>query len=129
MNTTTLEICPIIYGKKTIDRGIVIGKRPYHWTLKKKYSPCWAKIGTAFVSHLSPHKENFTVYVSTFDLEEGKQITIFNKEYQQPAVRKTLKILKKHANAIECKVIKEETITPSTKEIETQDNTMTEEVF
>ena len=56
------SLTQIKYKNKVIDTGLVIGNRKYHWLLKRKYEPCWAKNGR-FISVLSPHKKFFDVYI------------------------------------------------------------------
>lgn len=71
------SIQEIKYKNKVINTGLVIGKRKYRWTLKQKYQPCWAKNGT-YISELSPHKKDFTVFIPYRELKknEGKEIKI-----------------------------------------------------
>ena len=48
----------------------LLGKRKYHWCLKKNYEPLWCKNGK-FVSVCSGHKKDFFVYVPADDLKPG----------------------------------------------------------
>ena len=75
----TYNIQEIIYNNKTIDSGIVLGKRKYKWALKKQYEPLWVRSGNYFVSKLSPHKTNFDIYIPVSELKESKIYTIQDK--------------------------------------------------
>ncbi|MBC8551702.1 MAG: hypothetical protein H8D23_18805 [Candidatus Brocadiales bacterium] len=66
------------HGKKVIDTGLILGERKYRWELKKKYKPVWAITGSEYISELSPHKRDFTVYIPKGSIKEGDEITICN---------------------------------------------------
>ena len=91
----TFEIEKITFKRKETDRGIILGRRPWKWTLGRKYSPCHAKDLTqkCNISTLSPHKSNFFVYIPAAALEIGQVIRIVNKEYQKELIEKTVKII------------------------------------
>jgi hypothetical protein len=92
MNIQNIE--DISYRNNTVDRGIILGRRNYRWELKKKYRPLWARIGSRFVSALSPQKKNFQVYIPASELKgmQGKKLVVGDgaerKEYKILAVEK-----------------------------------------
>jgi len=78
------SIEPIFYRNKQIDSGIVLSRRKYKWTLRRKYSPCYAKIEREYVSELSPQRRNFAVYIPKTSLSIGSKLKIIRKEYKTP---------------------------------------------
>lgn len=104
MQAQTFILDPITYNRKEIDRGLILGERPYRWTLKRKYSPCYAKIVDGeYCSELSPHKRNFKVYIPVDLLQEGSLIHIFKRDYQCEAIDLTVKVVKITDNLVTLK--------------------------
>lgn len=95
MNTQTFEIEKITYGRKTTDKGIILGRRPWKWTPGNKYNPCFAKDASSKenLSRLSPHKQNFAVYIPAAHLERDRTIRIVNHEYGKARQETTLRIV------------------------------------
>lgn len=102
-----LEIESITYRRKKIAAGVIIGKRKYHWMLKKKYSPVFALCENCFIAEKQPKKRDFLIYISEKNIEVGQVIYIHKKEYEQPLVRTYLKILSKGITHIKARVIQE----------------------
>jgi hypothetical protein len=119
METRLLSFDKIQYKRKTIDEGVILGSRPWRWTLGNKYSPCVAKLAEngLKLSALSPHKTNFQVYVSKHALEVGQALFIVNQDYQAERVETLMEVAEIGANY--CKVnVLAETKTPVQKEIQ-----------
>lgn len=120
MEKINFEISPIIYRRKQIDTGIILGKRRYRWMLRRKYSPLYAKdLGDkTYISALTPHKRDFQVYIPASCLTVGQKILIHRHEYKQDAIKQTLRIVKVSRNcgifglgdSVTCEVEKEEII-------------------
>lgn len=101
MEAQTFIMDKITYNRKEIDKGLILGERPFRWTLKRKYSPCWAKeIDGEYVSELSPHKRNFKIYIPIDCLKEGSLIHIFKRDYKQESIDVKIKIVKVDGNTI-----------------------------
>ena len=107
--TETYEIEKVKFGRKTVDQGVILGRRPWKWTLGRKYSPCHAKDVNqkCNISALSPHKSNFFIYIPAAFLEVGQVIRIVNKEYKQERIEKTVKVLTVTPQYIETELIEE----------------------
>ena len=101
------EIEPITYRRKNIAHGVILGKRKYHWMLKKKYSPLFAVCEECFITEKQPKKKDFLVYIPEENIEIGKVVYIHKKEYEKPLVRTYLKILAKEINFVRTRVIRE----------------------
>jgi len=114
------EISPIIYRRKQVDMGIVLGSRKYKWMLRRKYSPLNAKDldGKCYISALSPHRRDFKIYIPVSNLKEGMRVFIHDHPYKQNTVKKTLRVVKITKNSgffglgdsVICEVEKEEII-------------------
>lgn len=113
----TYEIERIRYKRKEIDRGIILGQRPYKWTLGNRYSPCHAKIDGRLVSKCSPHRRNFTVYIPADLLEIGHVIHITCKEYKGQKVLTQVLIRAITSQYVECDLIAEDIEKPDYKPI------------
>ena len=100
-------IQPITYRNKQIDRGVLLDTRPYRWTLKKKYSPCYAidLNDGVYVSELSPHKKNFQVYIPVDNLKPGHVILAINKPYKKEMEKKKIKIIKVNDKVVEFEIL------------------------
>lgn len=105
--TQTFEINKITYRRKTHDRGIVLGTRPYKWTLGAKFSPVFARDADTgeTLSVCSPQKTNFAVYIPAAHLEAGRTLLIVNHEYKQPRIETTMRILEVNPQWIEAEVL------------------------
>ena len=89
----TQAISEIKYKNKTIDRGLILGTRKYHWCLKRQYEPLWAKNG-AFCNKISPQKTNFTVYIPLKELRRDIEYTICDvKNYMKIKITKVTKAM------------------------------------
>jgi len=91
----------ITYNRKEIDKGIILGERPYRWTLKKKYSPCFAKyVDGEFCSELSPQKRNFKVYIPKSLLQPGRDIFIYKQDHDQELITFVIHIVGVDGNIV-----------------------------
>ena len=103
----TYVLDTIKYKRKEIDKGLILGERPYKWTLKRKYNPCYAKIVDGeYCSELSPHKRNFKVYIPASILQEGSKIHIYKRDYQRDPIDITIEIVKVDGNIVKIKRLK-----------------------
>jgi len=102
MEAKTYVLDKITYKRKEIDKGIILGERPFRWTLKKKYSPCFAKdvVDGEYCSELSPHKQNFKVYIPVNYLKTGKDILIYKKDYKRELISFVIHIVKVDGDSI-----------------------------
>lgn len=109
MEKRTLSIAPIYYKRKVYDEGVILGTRPWKWTLGNKYSPCSARRidNNLQVSTISPHKQNFQVYISKHAIEPGDTYKIVNHEYGKDRVETVLQVALIGGNYVECDVIEE----------------------
>ena len=105
--TQAFEISKITYRRKTHDKGIILGMRPWRWTLGAKYSPVFAKDAETgeTLSVCSPQKSNFAVYIPTAHLDAGRTILIVNHAYQQPRIETTIRILEVNPQWIDAEVL------------------------
>lgn len=94
--TINLEISPIVYRRKEIDHGVILGSRKFKWMLKRKYSPLWAKdlSDKTYIATLSPHKRNFHIYIPASSLRVGMRVQIHDHPYKQNTTIKTLRVVK-----------------------------------
>ena len=115
MNTQTFEIEKITYGRKTTDKGIILGRRPWKWTLGNKYNPCFAKdtVTKENLSRLSQHKQNFAVYIPAAHLERDRTIRIVNHEYKQARQETTLRIIDVTPQYVNAEIIETKEIAKS----------------
>ena len=111
----TFEVESIMYGRKETDKGIILGRRPWKWTLRNKYNPCYAKDTQTkeHLSCLSKHKQNFMVYIPAAHLEVGKEIFVVNHEYKGVRKETTLKIVNVTPQFIDAEILE-------TREVEKQ---------
>lgn len=91
-----LEITPIIYRRKQIDAGVILGSRKFKWMLRRKYSPLsvYDFGGKCYISALSPHKRDFQVYIPASNLAVGMRVQVHDKPYKKPEVKRVLRIVK-----------------------------------
>jgi hypothetical protein len=88
------DIEPIIYRRKEIDRGVILGRTEYKSQLVRTQNPlqCEDLTDDTRIECLSPHKRNIVVYVPIFYLSEDQEIrTLIGKNGQ--CVYETHKIL------------------------------------
>jgi hypothetical protein len=102
MEARTYLLDTIKYKRKEIDKGIILGERPFRWTLKKKYNPCFAKslVNGEYVSYLSPHKRNFKVYIPICLLQPGRDILIYKKDHEQELMTFVIHVVNVDGNKI-----------------------------
>ena len=105
--TQAFEISKITYRRKTHDKGIILGMRPWRWTLGAKYSPVFAKDAETgeTLSVCAPQKTNFAVYVPAAHLEAGRTLLLVNHEYRQPRIETTIRILEVNPQWIDAEVL------------------------
>ena len=105
--TQAFEISKITYRRKTHDKGIILGMRPWRWTLGAKYSPVFAKdaVTGETLSVCAPQKTNFAVYVPAAHLEAGRTLLIVKHEYRQPRIETTIRILEVNPQWIDAEVL------------------------
>lgn len=65
----------IRYRRKTIDRGVILGRRKYKSELARTQKPCQLFEGTFRISFRTPHKRHFAVFVPASELVKGKTLT------------------------------------------------------
>lgn len=107
MTTQAYEISKITYRRKTHDKGVILGMRPWRWTLDAKYSPVFAKDAETgeTLSVCSPQKSNFAVYIPAAHLDAGRTILIVNHAYQQPRIETTIRVLEVNPTWIDAEVL------------------------
>lgn len=112
METRLLAFDRITYRRKKIDEGVILGKRPWQWTLGNKYSPCNARrtSDNFKVSEISPQKQNFSVYISKHALEIGETYLIVNQDYLKDRVETTVKLEAIEANCCRVSILDEKII-------------------
>ena len=105
--TQTYEISKITYRRKTHDKGVILGMRPWRWTLGAKYSPVFARDAETGepLSVCSPQKTNFAVYIPSAHLDAGRTILIVNHAYQQPRIETTIRVLEVNPTWIDAEVL------------------------
>ena len=105
--TQAFEISKITYRRKTHDKGIILGMRPWRWTLGAKYSPVFAKDAETgeTLSVCAPQKSNFAVYVPAAHLETGRTLLIVNHAYQQPRIETTIRVLEVNPQWIDAELL------------------------
>lgn len=105
--TQAFEISKITYRRKTHDKGIILGMRPWRWTLGAKYSPVFAKDAETgeTLSVCAPQKSNFAVYVPAAHLEAGRTLLIVKHEYKQPRIETTIRVLEVNPQWIDAEVL------------------------
>ena len=107
MTTQAYEISKITYRRKTHDKGIILGMRPWRWALGAKYSPVFARDAETgeTLSVCSPQKTNFAVYIPATHLDAGRTILIVNHAYQQPRIETTIRVLEVNPTWIDAEVL------------------------
>ncbi len=102
MQPRTYLLDTITYNRKEIDKGIILGERPFRWTLKRKYSPCFAKYldSGAYCSALSPHKRDFKIYIPKSLLRTGRDIFIYKKDYERDLMTFVIRVVDVDGNKI-----------------------------
>ena len=105
--TQAYEIDKIIYRRKTHDAGIILGRRPWRWTLGAKYSPVFARDADTgeTLSVCSPQKTNFAVYIPAAHLETGRTLFIVNHEYKRPRIETTIRVLAVNSTWIDAEIL------------------------
>jgi hypothetical protein len=112
MDTRTLSFESIYYKRAVYDEGVILGKRPWKWTLGNKYSPCNARRvdNNLSVSTFSPHKQNFSVYISRHTIQTGDTYKIVNHEYGKDRIESVLKVIEIGLNWCKVDVLEEKTV-------------------
>lgn len=112
MEYRTLSFSPIYYKRKVYDEGVILGSRPWKWTLGNKYSPCIARRidDNLQMSSLSPHKQNFSVYISKNAITLGDEYTILNHEYGKERLQTQVKVIEIGANWCKVEVLQEDVV-------------------
>lgn len=82
---------PILYRRQEVDLGLPLTEVKGRWELKNWRKPCWAKSLTSgnYITELSPHKKNLTVYISFVDIKVGDEILVLkNDKYSKMLITK-----------------------------------------
>lgn len=123
------DIEPITYGRKIIDRGVILGRAPYKSDLSKYKTCLKADDVTADVKihRLSQHKRGVIVYIPQCEIEEGQTIeTLIGEEGHVKKQR--LEVIDVSSYHVELTLIDSEQVTfsrrkPTFSEPEANENT------